>query len=390
MGYRDGSWTTNKDKNGKTVSYRLRKCYGVKPNGTTNVKSFIGKTKAAAHEKMMAYEVKQGLAPQSVIRRQTFREYFKNWIEGTLKNKIGENTYQTYQATLKNRLQEFTLGRLQVGQVNFKALQQYIDELCCDGREYSVATVKKSYYQVCDCMKVAFANGDIPKFDIDGIRLPKGARDEGCVHSLNAEDYQKFLTESARLYSTGKPHYPYGDELRFLVYCGLRVGEACALTWSDFDAKTHKLTIIKTVTTKKDDESKKNKIQISSPKTKSGIRTIILNSKAVACLERIAEKNKAVNNPNNLIFVTKNGKYLDRGNLARSLTSILKNAGCETKKAGPHVLRHTFATVSIAASAPIPYVSKYLGHAKISTTMDYYCSGNDMFHEQGLSALERI
>ncbi len=41
----------------------------------------------------------------------------------------------------------------------------------------------------------------------------------------------------------------------------------------------------------------------------------------------------------------------------------------------PYALRDTFATVLLAAGAPITYVAAQLGHTKPTTTLKYYASG---------------
>ena len=41
----------------------------------------------------------------------------------------------------------------------------------------------------------------------------------------------------------------------------------------------------------------------------------------------------------------------------------------------PYDLRHTFASLLLSSNAPLLYVSRQLGHAKATTTLDHYAKG---------------
>jgi integrase len=70
-------------------------------------------------------------------------------------------------------------------------------------------------------------------------------------------------------------------------------------------------------------------------------------------------------------FVNHAGKPVDAMNfLHRVWAPLLAKAGL--RKIRFHDLRHTFATHSLAAGAPITYVSAQLGHAKPSMTLSTY------------------
>mgnify|MGYP002509043460 CR=1 FL=1 len=64
----------------------------------------------------------------------------------------------------------------------------------------------------------------------------------------------------------------YISEYEVLYYMGLRQGETQALNWTDIDFEKGTIRINKTLTTK----IKGEKYTISSPKTKSSIRTLPL------------------------------------------------------------------------------------------------------------------
>lgn len=61
-----------------------------------------------------------------------------------------------------------------------------------------------------------------------------------------------------------------------------------------------------------------------------------------------------------------------RQEIARRLERLARTAGSDLPKLTPHCLRHTAATLAIAAGEPIERVQEMLGHESITTTMRYY------------------
>jgi integrase len=71
-----------------------------------------------------------------------------------------------------------------------------------------------------------------------------------------------------------------------------------------------------------------------------------------------------------LIFATGDGKLLNPNNLYRNLNAIIARAG--VPKIRIHALRHSHATLLLAAGQPLKVVSERLGHAKTSIALDTY------------------
>jgi integrase/recombinase XerD len=69
------------------------------------------------------------------------------------------------------------------------------------------------------------------------------------------------------------------------------------------------------------------------------------------------------------LFETGRGKALDRSNAWRQVAKAGKDAGI--KRLHPHTLRHTWATMNLEKLG-LHKVSRYLGHADISTTSKFY------------------
>lgn len=148
----------------------------------------------------------------------------------------------------------------------------------------------------------------------------------------------------------------YGFFALFLLYTGVRRGEALALTPKDIDFNKNTIRVSKTV------EFVGNKPQIKNhPKTNAGFRTIPLPDFLMP--ELIKRKN------NNYIFQNSEGNLEGNTQCSRKWDRYIKASGiCAT----PHQLRHTYATMLFDADIDVKTAQTWLGHTDIKTTLDIY------------------
>lgn len=71
------------------------------------------------------------------------------------------------------------------------------------------------------------------------------------------------------------------------------------------------------------------------------------------------------------IFITKNGKPLNRSNIWTMMKELCKIANVEAKKVFPHNLRHLFALTYYRITKDIIRLADLLGHASVNTTRIY-------------------
>jgi integrase len=149
--------------------------------------------------------------------------------------------------------------------------------------------------------------------------------------------------------------------------CGLRPGELYALEEDDLDLEARTARIVRTLA---DDGA-------SVGTCKSGAeRTIDLSARAVQELRahlttRKAHKLKrAWPEMPEPFFCSQTGTHPDLRNVRDAFARVVKRA--KLSHATPHGLRHTFASLLLVAGVDVYYVSRMLGHASISETVDTY------------------
>lgn len=86
------------------------------------------------------------------------------------------------------------------------------------------------------------------------------------------------------------------------------------------------------------------------------------------------------------VFVSKNGKPLDRSNIWRDMKSLCARAGVPPEKVFPHNLRHLFARTFYSIDKDIVRLADLLGHSSINTTRIYTMETGD----KHISRLEQM
>ena len=97
-------------------------------------------------------------------------------------------------------------------------------------------------------------------------------------------------------------------------------------------------------------------------------RTVFLPEKLRKALLQYARAQKIAAGP---VFVTRNGKPLDRSNIWHDMKALCREAGVAESKVFPHNLRHLFARTYYALEKDIVRLADILGHSSINTTRIY-------------------
>ena len=166
------------------------------------------------------------------------------------------------------------------------------------------------------------------------------------------------------------------------LYTGIRIGELCALKFEDINFDTKTLYITKTLQriSIKNNDNKKTKIIVDTPKTISSNREIPLPKTIIKNFKNIINKdNYILSNSLNAVEPRTYRNYYKK---------ILNNIGIPYIKF--HALRHSFATRLIEHNCDYKTVSSLLGHSNISTTLNLYVHPSFQQKKKCIEKIENI
>ena len=163
---------------------------------------------------------------------------------------------------------------------------------------------------------------------------------------------------------------------------GLRIGEICALRWSDIDMVTGTLYVNRTIERIYivDTEKPHTELVVNTPKTKNSLREIPLSKELVRVLRPLM---KIVNV--NYYILTNDMKPTEPRTYRNYFNRLLRQLDIPRLKF--HGLRHSFATRCIESHCDYKTVSVLLGHADISTTLNLYVHPNE---EQKRNCIDKM
>ncbi len=143
----------------------------------------------------------------------------------------------------------------------------------------------------------------------------------------------------------------------FLVATGLRIGEACAVSWPDVDLDAGTVTVRGTVL-----RVKGQGLVISRPKSAAGERVLELPSWCVQLLRQRGPSSGPV------FPASRSRKLRDPNNTRRDLREAL--LAMDMPGITSHAFRKTVATLMDEAGLSARSAADQLGHAKPSVTQD--------------------
>ena len=82
------------------------------------------------------------------------------------------------------------------------------------------------------------------------------------------------------------------------------------------------------------------------------------------------------------VFVSKNGRPLDRSNIWSDMKKLCESAGVSKEKVFPHNLRHLFARTYYSLQKDVVRLADILGHSNVNTTRIYTMESGDVHRKQ--------
>ena len=421
-------------KKGKKWYYRF---YIEDENGNRVQKEFPGteskgETEAMLRKAMEDYEAKKVVAKPDNL---TIGELLDLWVEEDLKpSNLSNGTVMAYQGNVE-RIKKHPIADRKLKSVTADHLQAYADQLCFGGKSPDgtpTQPLSKGYLrQFAAVLQRLFKFAVFPKkllsfnpmeyvvwrWQTEDSNL--FAEDDEVEDTSNIITYEQYIKLTDYLKQKENPALL---PIQIAYYTGLRIGEACALTWQDIDLDNQCLTVRRSMRY----NGKRHKTEIGTTKRKK-IRTVDFCD----TLSALLRKAKTEQSKNSLKYGPlyslnyykevreKNRVYYEVYSLQRSeevpegykelsmvcvrpdgafespatVSSVCRRARTVMPDLGEfhfHLLRHTFTTNLLTNGAAPKDVQELLGHSDVGTTMNIYAHANRETKRSSARMLDQV
>ncbi len=368
------------EKRGKD-SYRLSCLAGYNLQGKPikKTKTVHGTKKEAEIElaKFVA-DVQNGMVIEG--KSLKFSEFTEIWKRDYGSKELAPSTYKRYCRMLETRLLPY-FGHFYVNKIKPTDIMQFYDLLskdtqlvrkkCNDGNKtlkpLSGKTILEHHRLLRAMLHKAVYWQVIVSNPAERVQPPKAKKPKRKYYD---DDQCKILLENLEQLSYEK--IKYKTAIIIAVFTGLRLGELMGLEWSDIDFRNGIISINRSSQYLAD-----KGIFTKTPKTESSIREVAIPEFVISLLEEYKlwyDEQKTLcgelwDNSNRL-FVQSNGKPMNPSTISKWFVKFIGQIGLPVINF--HGLRHTNATLLIAQNVDVAVVAARLGHAQITTTLNFY------------------
>lgn len=387
----------------KTGKYKctIRIKYGGKLRYISSTQDTAAKAKKEAQEKLKQF----GISKNSEIdvkaeRKKTIKQSFNDYVDA--------NKNHWSPTTRKVRIDFYNLMILDhIGEIQVKDITAPVINNCIKKwpKKYCNDNIKKSYNFMREYIFFLVDNGVIPDIRNSIIQKPASIKEsekssqitENFPLILSVEEYELLKTfyENQFTKNASKTDRYHTAMFMLMLLTGMRGQELRALDINDLNIKKHSINISKAVGNIREEETpedlqNRNKLKKRDGKAVSVIkatkndksRRIIGVNKQIEALFVSLEQDRP-NKQNKLLVQNSKGEILEKRSFEKMFDKILRKAGIEKYERTPHCLRHTFISWAIGQKEISPlkgkeplFVSAYVGHNSLRTTMDIYSHVN--------------
>ena len=396
---------------------RIPKVITFKPNQNATPKQ----QEKEAQKFAMEWEDKLKNGESYEGEEMSFQEYSEKWLE-SMKFELTYSTYENYLYLVNDKILPF-FSKYKVARIKTPLIETFYKTLV---NKYANGTIKKIANVLSGMFHTAVRWQMIQINPCRDAKIPRNEDEEITLKYFTPEQSLMFLRSldmsfetvvrgHKRIDDTGVPYlvadYMESHKLplqlkvffTLSLYCGFRKGETLALHWSDIDFENREIRISKSVGKAEDG------VALKKPKTATSVRTVTFPNEILPLLKQYKKEYNAYRlsmgsewQGNGNLFTQWDGKIMGRSTPYQSFKRHLKRYNNwvseneeEAKKRGLeqlpviplHGLRHSCATLLNYLDVNIIDISKILGHAKSSTTMDIYAHS---FEKQNKEAANKL
>ena len=308
----------------------------------------------------------------------TLQEFMEECLT-SLEAKLKPTTISQYRQISRDYIYP-QLGRIKLIELRPDRIQSQYNQLVKAGKSFR--TVELTHAVLRRCLNIAVKLGVLGRNPTAATSPPKPKQkemkfyDEGQVN-------QFIITVSIT--------QPRNLALfQLAITTGQRLGELLGLKWYDLDFERRTLSIRRQLR-----RIPHEGLQFEVPKTKTSIRTITLGKNTLDILRKhrnlqytqmqVAGKNWQ---DLDLIFSQDDGSPVPPRRIQKDFKKAIADAGLPIIRF--HDLRHTAASLMLNLGIPVLVVSKRLGHAKPSITLDIYGHLISVYQDEAASLMDEI
>ena len=319
-------------------------------------KSVYGHTQKEARDKAdkLRKQFESGLTTEKV---GTVGEFLEMWLEDDVRvSRDGNKTIREYTDTVKNYIKPY-LGHLKFQKLTSIQVRHWQGQLSREG--FTASMRKKSLRVFSVAITAAMENDLILRSPLIGVPRPSVKR--RAINPLEPETCTELFLKCQK--------HRLGDVIIMAAMTGLRKGELFALEWGDVNIAERVVTVRRSL------EEVSAKRRIKDPKTAAGRRAVLLDpiaAEALASRLRKAEAEGMGPADCKIVFPNRRAGYLLGSNFDRNIWYPIRKAAGVPDTVRFHDLRHTQASLMLAAGVHPKVVQERLGHSDIALTLNTY------------------
>jgi len=368
------------EKRGKN-SYRLTVSEGFDLNGNPMIhRKTVHGTKKDAEVELAKFvtEVQNGLVVDGKSLR--FSEFTEIWKRDYGSKELAPSTYKRYCRMLETRLLPY-FGHFYINKIRPTDIMKFYDLLEKDTqlvrksgnngektkKPLSGKTILEHHRLLRAMLHKAVYWQLIVANPAERVQAPKARKPKRRSYD---DEQTKILLENLEKLSIEETKYKVAIILT--VFTGVRLGELMGLEWQDIDFKNGIISINRSSQYLSD-----MGVFTKTPKTESSIREIAIPEFIISLLEEYKlwyEEQKSIYvelwTNSDRLFVQSDGKPMHPSSISKWFVRYVSTIGLPVINF--HGLRHTNASLLVAQNVDIAVISARLGHAQISTTLDFY------------------
>ena len=359
----------------KDGRWEARYTKGYLPNGKIHYGYCYGKTYREAKEKVE--KIKMALISGTMApcekNKKPFSLYCDRWLL-LHRNRVKESTFVKYANSMEKHIKPM-LGTCLPGQLTAVKIEQFSNTLL-HSNHLSAKTVHDILLLVKSVLK--YTEKEVENMPHVEISYPKETKKEMRV--LSKEEQINFIN----YLSNETDDCKFGVLLALMT--GMRIGELCALKWSDISFENMTVSISSTMQRIRNLERNadaKTKIVISNPKSATSARVIPLSEyTGKLCKSRPPHPGDA------FVLTGKTNQYIEPRALQYKFKRYTEECGLQDVTF--HTLRHTFATRCVEVGFEIKSLSEVLGHSSPKITLERYVHSSIELKRDNMNKLSAI